>query len=239
MAGFVHLFSLLTLSLIGVPTVAQPPDKPSRFIDVSLYPYQRTIEGDTDFTVTINGGLPGRFSYFSYSNFTGLVTDGSAAFNRSEQNLRYTISDKLPFDINAQAILARDAGNDYSQLGIGWRVHDTDRWQEFFERFNLIYRLTVQLKRFGTNDPGGWGLEHFFRLSFPNVSDRLYLSGFVDQAFDEDLPDFMPSRPIVAEIQLGVRVWDRFYAVGEFRVNERRVGDEHNFVVGIEYKFRL
>jgi hypothetical protein len=81
-------------------------------------------------------------------------------------------------------------------------------------------------------------MEHFFRMTFPNISNRLYVSGFVDQTFDDDLPDALPSSPIVAEIQMGMRVFDRFYAIGEYRINQKRLGDEHNVAVGIEYKFR-
>ena len=109
---------------------------------------------------------------------------------------------------------------------------------EFFERINLTYRMTFQLRRFGVDDNDGWAMEHFFRMTFPGVSERLYLSGFVDQIFDQPGPEAWPSNPIVGELQLGVRLWNRFYAIGEYRVNQKRVGDEENFAAGIEYKLR-
>jgi len=65
------------------------------------------------------------------------------------------------------------------------------------------------------------------------------MSGFIDQTFGQDLPDTMPSSPIIAEVQFGARVWKDFYAVAEYRNNQRRVGNEENFAVGIEYKFRF
>ena len=129
-------------------------------------------------------------------------------------------------------------GNDFYQLGISWRVHDTPGWAEFFDRINLIYRMNFQLKRFSVEDTGAWQIEHFFLMKFPNVSERLYLSGFLDQTYNQELPDALPKSPIVAEMQLGVRLWDHFYAISEYRVNQRRVGNEYNFAVGIEYKFR-
>lgn len=229
---------LLAIVLVAAPACAQDGSAPSWFIDFSLYPYQSRVKNDTDFTTTIRGNLPGRFSYFGYMNFTGLVTSGSAAFARSEQNLRYAIGDTVPLDLNAQGVFARGDGNDFFQLGLGWRLHDTPGWTDFFDRINLTWRMTVQLKRFGHDDPDSWGMEHFFRMTFPNVSERLYFSGFVDQSFGEDLPDAMPSKPIIAELQLGVRFWNDFYAIGEYRINQKRVGDETNFAAGIEYKVR-
>ncbi|MGI9235918.1 MAG: hypothetical protein ACR2QZ_00890, partial [Woeseiaceae bacterium] len=147
-------------------------------------------------------------------------------------------SDRLPLDLSIQGVLIRGDGNDFYQAGLSWRIHNTPGWQSFFERINLIYRLTFQLRRYNVDDNGAWQMEHFFRMTFPKISDRLYLSGFVDQTFDEDLPDALPSSPIVAEIQLGTRIFDRFYAIGEYRINQKRLGDEHNVAVGIEYKFR-
>lgn len=229
---------MLLLALAPQTAGAKEDAPPSWFIDFSLYPYQSSVKNDTDFTTTILGDLPGRFSYFSYMNFTGVVTGGSAAFARSEQNIRFALGDKVPLDLNLQGVFARGDSNDFSQLGIGWRLDDTPGWQEFFDRINLIWRMTMHLKRFSHDDPDSWGMEHFFRMTFPSLSDRLYLSGFMDQSFGEDLPDTMPSKPIIAEVQFGVRLWKDFYAIGEYRLNQKRVGDEENFAAGIEYKVR-
>ncbi len=232
------LSKFLALALLAAPAVAQQSGPPILRIDFSLYPYQRTIDNDTDFTTTINASLPGRFSYFGYVNMSGVVTSGNAVFTRSEQNLRYSVADKLPLDLSIQGIFVRGDGNDFYQLGISWRVHDTPGWAGFFDRINLIYRMNFQLKRFSVEDSSVWQMEHFFLMKFPNVSERLYLSGFLDQTYDQELPDALPKSPIVAEVQLGVRLWDNFYAIGEYRVNQRRVGSEYNFAAGIEYKFR-
>jgi len=223
---------------VALSAHAQDGGPPKLMIDFNLYPYQHTIPNDVDFTTMIRARLPGRFSYFSYVNMKGVVTSGSAVFDRSEQNLRYAFSDKVPIDFNFQGVLVRGDGNDFYQIGLGWRLHDTPGWQDFFDRINLIYRMTFQLKQFEVDDPDAWAMEHWFRMTFPQISERLYLSGFVDQSFNQDLPDTMPRSPIVAEIQLGMRLWNRFYAVGEYRINQKRVGDEYNFAAGIEYKFR-
>ena len=80
-------------------------------------------------------------------------------------------------------------------------------------------------------------MEHYFKLRFPGLSDRLYLSGFIDQTFDLDMPDEFPDVLIVAEVQGGVRIWKNFYAVVEYRNNDFRLGNESNLAAGIEYKY--
>ena len=107
---------------------AQEGGPPKLAVDFSLYPYLHTIKDDVDFTITTNAALPGRFSYFSYINMKGVVSSGSAVFDRSEQNLRYSVSEKLPLDLNFQGVLVHGDGNDFYQLGIGWRIHDTPGW---------------------------------------------------------------------------------------------------------------
>lgn len=231
------IFTCFCLLVAASTANAQNSGPPKLTIDFSLYPYQRMVDNDNDFTVTTNANLPGRFSYFSYLNFKGVVTDGDSEFARSEQNLRYTLSEKLPLDLNFQAVFAGGAGDDFSQLGLGWRINDTPAWADFFDRINMVYRLTFHLQRFASDDSGAWGLEHWFKVTFPGRFDRVYLSGFVDQTFGQDLPAALPSNPVIGEVQLGVRLWDRFYAIGEYRVNQLRVGDENNFAAGIEYKF--
>lgn len=233
-----RVLAVLGIVLAALSAHAQEGGAPKLMVDFSLYPYQHTVKDDVDFTTTINAQLPGRFSYFGYVNTNGVVTDGSSRFVRSEQNLRYSFSEYTPLDFNAQSVLIRGDSNDFYQIGIGWRVHDTPGWQDFFERINLIYRITFQLRQFSVDDNSGWAMEHFFRMTFPNVSDRLYLSGFMDHSLNQAVPANVPSNPIVAEIQLGMRMFDRFYAISEYRINQKRVDDEYNFAVGIEYKFR-
>lgn len=74
----------------------------------------------------LNGNLPGRFSYFSFTNLKGIATTGSTRFDRSEQNLRIRIVDGMPFDVNLQALFIDGDGNDFYQAGLGWRF-----WKDF------------------------------------------------------------------------------------------------------------
>ena len=229
---------LICATLAAFSASAQDGGGPKATIDFSLYPYQRTIKDDVDFSITMNATLPRRFSYFGYVNMTGVSTSGSASFARSEQNFRYAMSDKLPVDLNFQGVFVGGDGDDFYQLGFSWRVHDTEIWRDFFARINLIYRMNFHLKQYSVDDAGAWQMEHFFKMTFPKPSERLYLSGFVDQIFNQNLPDTVPSSPIIAEVQLGMRMFDRFYAIAEYRINQLRVGDEDNLAIGIEYKVR-
>ena len=230
---------ILALIILSCSSAAHAQGPPPLRVDTSLYPFLDRLDNDTDLTITINARLPQRFSYFSYLNFRGTLHSEDFEFARSEQNLRWAIGDKLPLDLNLQAVIVQGSGNDFGQLGLGWRVHDTPALANFFDRINLIYRLTFQLKRFGSDDDSAWQMEHFFKLQFPGVSERLYVSGFIDQTFDLDLPEQFPSSPVVAEIQGGVRVWKNFYVVAEYRVNQFREGNEYNLAAGIEFQYAL
>lgn len=227
--------AILLVGFLALDLQADEGGPPKVRLDLSLYPYQRTIENDTDFTTTLNVSLPGRFSYFGYGNFRGSVTDGNAKFVRSEQNLRFSIAERLPLDLSFQGVLVPGDGNDFYQLGLGWRVHDTPGLRNLFKRLKLVYRFTAQLRRFDFHDSDAWQVEHFFRT---NLTERIYLSGFVDQTFELDTSGPLPKTPIVVEIQLGLRFYNQFHAIAEYRKNEFRTGNEENLAVGIEYKFR-
>jgi hypothetical protein len=226
----------LLIFVLLVPVLAGAEERPLVSIDSNLYPYQSQIDNDTDLSFITNAQLPAGFSYFSYVNFRGATTGDDFDFSRSEQTLRWGISEKLPLDLSFQAVLVDGSGNDFSQLGISWRVHNTPGLSDLFRRINLIYRITFQLKRIGSADDKVWQTEQYFKMKFPGLSERLYLSGFIDQTYDQEGPDALPENPVVAEVQAGLRLWKNFYGVAEYRVNDFRLGNENNLAVGIEYK---
>lgn len=230
---------LLIVLLLLVPGLASAQGRPRLSFDSNVYPYQSQIDNDADLTFITNARLPARFSYFSYVSFRGLMSDSSFDFTRSEQTLRWTVADELPIDLSLQGVLVDGPGNDFTQLGISWRAHNTPGLADFFKRINLIYRLTFQFKRFGSADDKAWQTEQYFKMTFPGLSERLYLSGFIDQTYDLEVLDAMPKYPIVAEVQGGVRIWKQVYVVGEYRRNDFRVGRENNFAAGIEFKYAL
>lgn len=234
------MFGVAVACVNGSFAFAADDEGPPRLlVNTSVYPYLDRVQQDADFSVTINADLPGKFSYSSFANLTGTLTSNELELDRSEQNLRWHLHEAWPVYLNAQAVLIGGSGNDYQQLGFGWQVHEAPAFKAIFGRMNLIYTQTFQLKQFNNFDNSAWELENFFLLRFPHLSRRLYVSGFVDIAFDLDLPAELPKNPIVAEVQAGVRVWRDFYLVSEYRLNEFRAGDEHNLAVGIEYKYSL
>ena len=220
----------------GRGSARRPPDLA---IDLNFYPYQHSIDNDVDFTALINANLPGRFSYFSWTNVRGVVTSGPAEFVRTEQNLRYALSESVPLDLNLQGWFSEGDGNDYTQIGVGWRIHSTPAFESFFDRIHLIYRLTFHLRRFGTDDTDVWQLQHAFRLTTPQWSNRVYLAGWMKQTFGLDKRSGVPSQPIIGEAQLGVRLWRQLHAVAEYRHNQFRPSNRSNLAVGLEYKLRF
>ena len=142
----------------------------------------------------------------------------------------------LPLDLTAQFNFITGAQNDRHRLGIRWRVSDTKAFAKFFKRINLSYSVNWHAVQFDHEAPNVWQLEHAFAIKFPSISDRLYLSGFADHTFNQDLPEGFPSRPVVGEIQLGYRLFDKFYAIGEYRINEYRRSDVDNLAIGVQYK---
>jgi hypothetical protein len=230
---------LLIILLLLVPVLVSAEGRPRLSIDTNLYPYQSQLDNDTDLTFVTNARLPARFSYFSYVSFRGLTSDTSFDFDRSEQTVRWSVTDQLPIDLSLQGVFVDGPGNDFTQLGISWRAHSTPGLVDFLKRINLIYRLTFQLKRFGSFDDKAWQTEQYFKITFPGLLERLYLSGFIDQTYDLTVSEAMPKNPVVAEVQGGVRIWKQVYLVGEYRRNDFRVGRENNVAAGIEFKYAL
>ena len=236
--GFRCMYGLAVLcSNCSIALAVDDEGPPRLLVDTSVYPYLDRVERDTDFTMTINANLPNNFYYSSFTNLTGTLTSNDIALDRSEQNVRWRLNEVWPVYLSFQAVFVGGSDNNYQQLGIGWQVHETPALKAVFRRMNLIYTQTFQLKQFNSFHNSAWEFENFFLLRFPHLSQRLYLSGFVDIAFDMDLPDQFPDNPIVAEVQAGMRIWRDFYLVTEYRLNEFRMGSEHNLAIGIEYQY--
>lgn len=85
-------------------------------------------------------------------------------------------------------------------------------------------------------EPRVWQLEHAFFMKFPYITNKLYLAGFIDHTFNQDLSSNLPKSPIVAETQLGYEVMDNFFVISEYRINQYRRSDVNNLLVGLQYK---
>ncbi|WP_281560058.1 hypothetical protein [Thalassomonas sp. RHCl1] len=219
---------------------AQSKNTRGGFLDFNLYPHLTDVDTDSVFTLNAAAKLRYRFSYFSLLNFysqdgSGSLGDADAFY--TEQNIRWQISESSPLDLTLQMNLRTGEDNDRHRLGIRWRLSDTSFLQDFFKSIHLKYSINWHAVQFDHEDPYIWQLEHSFMMKFPYISDRLYLSGFADHIFNQDLPSTIPANPVVMEAQLGYRLVENFFIVSEYRINQYRRSDVNNLAIGLQYKF--
>lgn len=188
------------------------------FMDINAYFDSRDWS-----TLTINylALINPRLAYFSFINFEqGSLEpeqlDDISAFY-SEHNLTYTPFKKIPIDLNVQVALSSGPKTSKMRLAPSWRVHDTPIIGKFLKAINLSYGINFHVVQLGYDAPLSdftWQMEHFYRLDVaPTVLDnRIYISGFADHTIGGPL-----SKGVVTEHQLGVRLVDAFYLVGEYR----------------------
>ncbi len=231
-----HLLRCFCLFLFTV--IVNNADANNGFADFNYYPYLSDVETDNALTINLASKLPGRFSYFSLTNIrskdgNGLLEGGLKYY--TEQNIRYKLSEDLPLDLTLQMNFRSGESNDRHRLGVRWRMHDTAALRELFSGINLKWSINFHLYQYDQNDADIWQMEHGFRMTFPELFPRLYIAGFIDHTFGEDLPDGFPNHPIVGEAQIGFRLIDDLYLIGEYRINQYRRSDVNNLAVGLEY----
>lgn len=235
LASFVFICLLVT-----APVLAQSKNTQGGFLDFNLYPHLTDVDNDSVFTLNAAAKLSHRFSYFSLLNLysqngSGSLGDVDAFY--TEQNIRWKISENSPLDLTLQINLRTGEDNDRHRLGIRWRLSDTGFLQDFFKSIYLKYAINLHAVQFDHEDPYIWQLEHSFMMTFPYISDRLYLAGFADHIFHQDLPSTIPANPVVMEAQLGYRLLENFFIVSEYRINQYRRSDVNNLAIGLQYKF--
>ncbi|NNE37748.1 MAG: hypothetical protein HKN08_05535 [Gammaproteobacteria bacterium] len=205
----------------------------------NLYPKFTDVQTDYDTAIDTLIVVNERFSYFGYINLRGVSNSNKFDFNNSEQSFRWAPFTEYPVDLVYQHVLRKGPGNDNNHLGLRWRISQSSALQELFSALNFNY--SVQLfpaKIMDSSNRGGWQISHAFSMSFPYISDRLYLGGFMDQNFNENLGGTRRNT-IVTETQLGFRLFKQLYAITEFRINQYRTGREDNIAIGIEWKLDL
>lgn len=233
------VFSLFC-TLLPITGNAESKNTTGGFVDFNLYPYLSDVDSDSVFTINIAATLEHGFSYFSLTNFGNqpqASERGDTTTYYSEQNIRWRVDDSA-FDLTAQFNLRSGADNDRHRLGIRWRLQDVAAFEKLFKRAHLSWNVNFHLLQFDDDKAHVWQIEHVFRLTVPTISDRLYLAGFIDHTFNETLAANIPSNPMVAELQLGYEVFDNFYAITEYRLNQYRRADVNNLALGLEYKIK-
>lgn len=210
------------------------------FFDINFYPVLTDVDSDSAFTLNIAKKLPGRFSYFSLTNLYGEERSGylpGSIRYYTEQNIRWKITDDSPLDLTFQTTLRTGADNTRHSLGVRWRLQDTNALKEFMKSINLSYSINWHAVQIDHEDGYVWQIEHVWMMKFPAISERLYLSGFMDQTFNQDLPPGLPNVPIIGETQLGFQITGGLHAIVEYRLNQYRRQDVNNLAVGLQYKF--
>jgi len=228
------LLVVLLCQLLSNNAAAQQR-RPAQF-SFNFYPYLSDVKSDSDFTVSALVPLPGRFSYFSFINFNETISNGDSNFMLTEQNLNWQVSEKLPLDLVAQDIIRKGHDNDTIHLGIRWRLNSTPLLAAFFKAINLSYAIQIFPLRIDERDVGGMQISHAYQMTFPYISERLYLGGFIDHNINESARPGQTRDNIVSETQFGVRLYKQLYAVAEYRINDYRRSDNTNLGAGLEIK---
>lgn len=209
------------------------------FLDFNVYPYLSEVDSDSVFTLNIANRINTRWSYFSLLNLSGDGSRGPLENTQTyytEQNIRYSFGQNSPLDATVQWNLRSGEDSDRLRLGLRWRLQDTAALSPFMRKHHLSYSLNFHLLQLDHSPNTVWQIEHSFFWRWPELSERLYLAGFIDHTFGEDLPPNFPSNPIVAEAQMGWRLAPQFYLVMEYRINEYRRSDVNNLALGVQYK---
>lgn len=233
-SGILSIYCIQTWS-------AEVRNSQSGFLDFNVYPYLSDVDNDSVFTLNIAATLPKRFSYFSLLNISNQPADnelGDTTNYYTEQNIRWQFRDSSPLDLTVQYNMRSGEDNDRLRFGVRWRINDSPALQSLFAKIHLRYAVNLHAIQIDDSDASVWQLEHSFALRFPYLSDRLYLAGFIDHTFNENLAMQIPSNPIVAEAQLGYRLIENLYIVNEYRLNEYRRSDVNNLAIGVEYKIK-
>ena len=234
-ASKTRLFALILMCLL-LPLNSYAQQRRPAQIAFNFYPYLSDVKTDSDFTINMLVPLPSRLSYFSFINFSDVLSEGDADFMLTEQNLIWNVSEKLPVDLVAQDIIRRGRNNDTIHLGIRWRLNNTPALASFFRAINLNYAVQIFPTRIDQRDVGGWQISHAYQMTFPYISDRLYLGGFLDHNIDETTRPGLTRDYVISETQFGIRLYRQLYAVAEYRINDYRRSDNTNFGAGFEIK---
>ena len=209
------------------------------FLDFNFYPYLTDVDSDSVFTLNTGANLPNRFQYFSLISLSNQASKSEfedTEYFYTEQNIRWQISENSPFDLTLQHNMRSNVDNDRLRLGFRWRLDNTNAIKPFFEKIHLNWSINFHILQLDHQEQHVWQMEHVARLLFPYLTDRLYLSGFADHSFGESNNPNIPKNPIAAEAQLGYRLFENFFFITEYRLNEYRREDVNNIAVGVEYK---
>lgn len=240
------LFSLLMFSFLliwGSTSFAQTEAKEKHvntgFIDLNGYYDTREF---TVFTINLLANLPNRFQYFSLTNYQGPTNSSDVSTFYSEHNLRWKIKPTLPLSLTYQYVTRQGPQNDDHRFGLLWRVHNTPMFADFFKKINLKLSTNPMFLQYRVKAEPAYmtTIEHvyFLKLMPKTFKGRVYVLGFADQNFVYN-DNGKLSFEWVSEHQLGIRLVDQLFAVGEYRINTYLGDGATGFGYGLQYKVNL
>jgi len=207
------------------------------FVDLNYYWDTREFN-----VMTINAGakLPHDFEYFQFLNLYGDMGAPSARENwtdfYTEINLRRPVSKTQPllkpFDVTLQ-FTDGSGPPQVGRLGVRWRMHDTPgAFGDFLQDvLKLRYSINFHVLE---SDGTGWQIEHVYRRAF--FDNRMYVSGFCDH----NINDGAGNSTWVTEHQIGFRLINHLYVVGEYRYSSfAPPGLQSGWGFGLEYIIRF
>lgn len=241
-----HLLICMFFTLFFVPSsLVNAQEKPvdpaiSRFGFIDVNAYYDTREATTlsiNYLAVFNNGL----SYFSFINFdqnffeADEKTDFSSFY--TEHNLTYSPFKKLPFDLNMQFVFMSGEQNDKLRFAPTWRVSSTPGINKFFNKIGLSWGINFHVLQFQSKhdqDDMTFQMEHFYKWNIlaDKLDNRVYIAGFADHTLAGK-----NAKGLVTEHQLGIRLFDSFYAVAEYRHFSYFPKDYQNGVgFGVQYE---
>lgn len=215
--------------------------QPHGFFDFNTYQDTRNFQVHT---LNVKLDLPGPFSYFGFTNWSGDQTGAGDPFDYSkyytEHSFYYDEVLKSPFDLTLQYADSSGEKNDVLRFGAQANIHKMKYVDKVFKKLNASYKLTYYPVQVDHYDDYAFQLQHvwYMKILPKHLDNRVYMLGFADHNFL--IGETPAHNKLVAENQFGVRIWKGLHAVTELRWNgflpeTKRFG----VGLGLQYKFEF
>lgn len=212
-----------------------PKHRTTGFIDFNSYWDTREFAVTT---IVAGAKLPHDWEYFQFANFGSAFGSNSYDWTNyyTEINFRRRISKEnrylKSFDWTIQ--YADGSGpRGVLRLGVKWRLKDTTGPIGYFFKETLKLNYCVNFHLIET-DGTGWQIEQTYRRNF--CDGRFYLGGFADHNINNN----SQNSAWVTEHQLGIRLVENCFLVGEYRYNSNAPTQfKSGLGVGLEYVMKF
>jgi len=109
----------------------------------------------------------------------------------------------ITINFKIHAAVKNSAGG-FIDINVNPYISDVDNDTQFFnaafKAINLSWSINFYVKQFDSVPENIWQMEHVFRMTFPTIDNLLYIGGFFDHTFNENVSVNVPKNPIVGEI---------------------------------------